>query len=84
MKAKLIKRIEGIIKGWKKCIATSNPSVMDYEMLTKALEDFILGSVPEQKKGIEIKGATVKCQFPNDCNLPICLCAEVIPKQNKS
>lgn len=30
--------------------------------------------MPKERKGIEIKGATVKCEFPEDCNFPDCIC----------
>lgn len=36
----------------------------------------------EKKEGIEIKGLTVKCEFPDDCNFPICICSEPEPTKD--
>lgn len=48
MKAKLIKRIEGILdEGFKRCIQSSNRYSLND--LATALADFILGSVKEEE-----------------------------------
>lgn len=83
MNPKIFEAVREIIEKNLKCMAYSGiPGGIRVEGVEDVAKS-IAEAVPEKRKGIEIKGAIVKCQFPDDCNFPICDCAEGIPTKNR-
>ena len=64
---KLEKKIKEVVNDWRKCITNTPPSEMDYEMLRKAITQFIVGCVPEKMKGDGTGFEFTKQLAHNDC-----------------
>ena len=43
----------------------------------------LLECLPEERKGIEFKGGSIKCLTPNDCTFPNCNCDEPEPYKTR-